>query len=160
MDLTPRFNPAPDTPPHPMAQSPHQATAKGHPKVANLELDNPFLEALGATLTEWRAGHAEFTMPIQAGHLNRQRILQGGAIATLLDAACGYSGLFTTDATPIHGFTLSLTINYLDRGIGETVVAKGFLERQGRSVYFARGEAWVDNRLMIASAQGTFKYAR
>ncbi|GJH10980.1 PaaI family thioesterase [Caballeronia novacaledonica] len=128
--------------------------------MANLELDNPFLEALGATFTEWRAGYAEFTMPIQAGHLNRQRILQGGAIATLLDAACGYAGLFTMGDAPVHGFTLSLTVNYLDRGIGDKVVAKGFLERQGRSVYFARGEAWVDDRVMIASAQGTFKYAR
>lgn len=60
----------------------------------------------------------------------------------------------------MHGFTLSLTVNYLDRGIGDKVVAKGFLERQGRSVYFACGEAWVDGRVMIASAQGTFKYAR
>jgi uncharacterized protein (TIGR00369 family) len=128
--------------------------------VANLDLDNPFLEALGATFTDWRAGYAEFTMLIHAGHLNRQRILQGGAIATLLDAACGYAGLFTTGTAPVHGFTLSLTVNYLDRGIGDKVVAKGFLERQGRSVYFARGEAWVDDRVMIASAQGTFKYAR
>nr|WP_106853241.1 PaaI family thioesterase [Caballeronia novacaledonica] len=128
--------------------------------MANLDLDNPFLEALGATFTKWDAGYAEFTMPIRAAHLNRQRILQGGAIATLLDAACGYAGLFTTDVAPVHGFTLSLTVNYLDRGIGDKVVAKGFLERQGRSVYFARGEAWVDDRVMIASAQGTFKYAR
>nr|WP_249798649.1 MULTISPECIES: PaaI family thioesterase [Caballeronia] len=141
-----------------MAQSPQRRQSGA--KVANLDLDNPFLEALGATLTEWRAGYAEFTMPIHAGHLNRQRILQGGAIATLLDAACGYAGLFPTGAAPVHGFTLSLTVNYLDRGIGDKVVAKGFLERQGRSVYFARGEAWVDDRVMIASAQGTFKYAR
>jgi uncharacterized protein (TIGR00369 family) len=128
--------------------------------VAHLDLDNPFLEALGTTLTEWRTGYAEFTMPIHAGHLNRQRILQGGAIATLLDAACGYAGLFSSGTEPVHGFTLSLTVNYLDRGIGDKVVAKGFLERAGRSVYFARGEAWVDGRVMIASAQGTFKYAR
>nr|WP_284504339.1 MULTISPECIES: PaaI family thioesterase [unclassified Caballeronia] len=141
-----------------MAQSPQRRQSGA--KVANLDLDNPFLEALGATLTEWRAGYAEFTMPIHAGHLSRQRILQGGAIATLLDAACGYAGLFPTGAAPVHGFTLSLTVNYLDRGIGDKVVAKGFLERQGRSVYFARGEAWVDDRVMIASAQGTFKYAR
>ncbi|CDY77542.1 Uncharacterized protein, possibly involved in aromatic compounds catabolism [Caballeronia glathei] len=128
--------------------------------MAKLELDNPFLEALGATLTEWRAGYAEFTMPIQPGHLNRQRVLQGGAIATLLDAACGYAGVSTTADTPVHGFTLSLTVNYLDRGLGEKVVAKGFLERQGRSIFFSRGEAWVDGTLLIASAQGTFKYAR
>jgi uncharacterized protein (TIGR00369 family) len=128
--------------------------------MAHLDLDNPFLESLGATLTDWRAGYAEFTMPVLAAHLNRQRTLQGGAIATLLDAACGYAGLHTEGDTPLHAFTLSLTVNYLDRGLGEKVVAKGFLERQGRSIYFCRGEAWIDDRLLIASAQGTFKYAR
>ncbi len=40
--------------------------------MAHLDLDNPFLEALGATHAAWRAGYAEFTMPIHAGHLNRQ----------------------------------------------------------------------------------------
>ncbi|MDR0241306.1 MAG: PaaI family thioesterase [Burkholderia sp.] len=124
------------------------------------ELDNPFLEALGATLTEWRDGFAEIAMPISATHLNRQRVLQGGAVATLLDAACGYAGLYSDSCDAVHGFTLSLTINYLDRGIGQQVTAKGILERRGKSIYFCRGEAWVDGRILIATAQGTFKYAR
>lgn len=124
-------------------------------------LDNPFLESLGATLGEWREGYAEIAMPIHSGNLNRQRVLQGGAIATLLDAACGYAGLYSAEGEPdIHGFTLSLTVNYLDQGLGAIVTAKGFLERKGRSIYFARGEAWVDGRVLIASAQGTFKYVR
>lgn len=124
------------------------------------ELDNPFLEALGATLTEWQDGFAEIAMPISATHLNRQRVLQGGAVATLLDAACGYAGLYSDSGETVHGFTLSLTINYLDRGIGQQVTAKGMLERKGKSIYFCRGEAWVDGRILIATAQGTFKYAR
>ncbi|MBN3782228.1 PaaI family thioesterase [Burkholderia sp. Ac-20345] len=124
------------------------------------ELDNPFLEALGATLTEWQDGVAEIAMPISATHLNRQRVLQGGAVATLLDAACGYAGLYSDSGETVHGFTLSLTINYLDRGIGQQVTAKGMLERKGKSIYFCRGEAWVDGRILIATAQGTFKYTR
>jgi len=123
------------------------------------ELDNPFLEALGATLTAGRDGFAEIAMPIGATHLNRQRVLQGGAVATLLDAACGYAGLYSPADEAIHGFTLSLTINYLDRGVGRQVTAKGILERKGKSIYFCRGEAWVDDRILIATAQGTFKYA-
>jgi uncharacterized protein (TIGR00369 family) len=123
-------------------------------------VDSPFLESLGARLTVWRAGYAEFSMPIHAGNLNRQGVLQGGAIATLLDAACGYSGVFVDEGKDTqHGFTLSLTVNYLDTGLGETVTAKGFLERRGRTIYFARGEAWVDDAILIASAQGTFKYS-
>jgi uncharacterized protein (TIGR00369 family) len=122
-------------------------------------LDNPFLETLGVRLVQWREGYAELVMPIDASKLNRQGVLQGGAIATLLDAAAGYAGVYAGPDEPArHGFTLSLTTNYLDKGLGQSVTAKGFLERAGRSVFFSRAEAWVDDRVLIASAQGTFKY--
>lgn len=124
-----------------------------------LTLDNPFLEGLGVQLAVWREGYAEFRLPIRPQLLNRQRILQGGAIATLMDAAAGYAGLYSEGA-PRHGFTLSLNVQYLDKGIGESVVSKGYLERRGKSVYFARAEAWVDGTILIASAAGVFKYAR
>ncbi|MGA7779461.1 MAG: PaaI family thioesterase [Paraburkholderia sp.] len=124
-------------------------------------IDNPFLESLGVRLTQWREGYAELSMLIDGSKLNRQGVLQGGAIATLLDAAAGYAGLYTPPGqAALHAFTLSLTTNYLDKGLGERVTAKGFLERQGRSIFFSRGEAWVDDRILIASAQGTFKYSK
>jgi uncharacterized protein (TIGR00369 family) len=122
--------------------------------------DSPFLESLGVRLTQWWEGYAEFSMRIDTSKLNRQGVLQGGAIATLLDAAAGFAGVCAKPGQAArHGFTLSLTINYLDKGLGEYATAKGFLERRGRSVFFSRGEAWVDDRILIATAQGTFKYS-
>ena len=98
-------------------------------------------------------------MPIDATKLNRQRVLQGGAIATLLDAAAGYTGIFSMPGeAERHAFTLSLTTNFLDKGQGHHVEAIGTLERKGRSIFFARAEAWVDDTLLVATAQGTFKY--
>jgi uncharacterized protein (TIGR00369 family) len=123
-------------------------------------LENPFLASIGLSRTAWRDGYAEFRLRLQPGLLNRQRVLQGGVVATLLDAACGYAGLYSADPQrPIHAVTLSLTLNFLDKGVGDTLIGKGFLERKGRSVYFARGEAWIDSQTLIATAQGTFKYA-
>lgn len=131
------------------------------PDITGDLLDNPFLERLGIEQTAWRDGYAEFQLAIAPSLLNRHGALQGGVLATLLDAACGYAGLHSRDPErPLHGVTLSLTLNYLARGIGSTVVAKGFIERRGRSVYFARGEAWLDEKVLIATAQGTFKYTR
>jgi uncharacterized protein (TIGR00369 family) len=122
-------------------------------------LDNPFLESLGVHLSVWHDGYAELTMPIDATKLNRQRVLQGGAIATLLDAAAGYTGIFSMPGeAERHAFTLSLTTNFLDKGQGHHVEAIGTLERKGRSIFFARAEAWVDDTLLVATAQGTFKY--
>jgi acyl-coenzyme A thioesterase PaaI-like protein len=123
----------------------------------NSLLDNPFLELLKVRQTQWSRGYAEFEMAVTPAHLNRQRIVQGGVIATLLDAACGYSGLFSGEQ-PVHGFTLSLTLSFLDKGLGNVITAKGFLERRGKTIFFARGEAWMDSTLLVATAQGTFKY--
>jgi uncharacterized protein (TIGR00369 family) len=129
--------------------------------MSQFAVDNPFLETLGVSVADWREGYVELLMAIDGSKLNRQGVLQGGAIATLLDAACGYAGLFAEPGQPArHGFTLSLTTNYLDKGLGQFVRAKGFLERGGRSIFFARAEAWVDDRFLIASAQGTFKYSK
>lgn len=114
---------------------------------------------LGATCTEWRDGYARFDAGMRPGLLNRQGVLQGGLIATLLDAACGYAGLYAPDpAQALHGLTLSLTCNYLDRGMGERIAAKGWLERKGGAIYFSRGELWMDDRVLVATAQGVFKY--
>lgn len=126
-----------------------------------LEPDNPFLELLGARRTAWRDGFAQFEVDVQPALLNRQGVLHGGLIATLLDAACGYAGLYAPDpAQPLHGLTLSLNCSFLDRGQGARAVARGWLERRGGSIYFSRGELWVDDRVLVATAQGTFKYTR
>jgi len=124
-------------------------------------LENPFLERLGIEQIAWRDGYAEFRLAITPSLLNRHGVLQGGVLATMLDAACGYAGLFSDDPErPRHGVTLSLMLNYLAPGIGAEVIARGFIERRGHRVYFSRGEAWLDGRELIASAQGTFKYTR
>lgn len=108
--------------------------------MSDFVLDNPFLEFLDARLVAWRSGYAEFRMPIQARNLNRQGVLQGGAVATLLDAACGYAGLYAEQDQPaIHGFTLSLTVNYLDTGLGESVTAKGLSNARDAAFFLARG---------------------
>ncbi len=123
-------------------------------------MSNPFLNNLGIEHTMWSEGYTEFRLGIAPTLLNRRGVLQGGVIATLLDVACGYAGLYSADPQRlVHGVTLSLTLNFLERGVGEWVIAKGFLERSGGNIYFARGEAWTNARVLIATAQGTFKYA-
>ena len=72
---------------------------------------NPFLEMLGMRLLRWTESEAEFTLELDPHHLNRQGILQGGLTATLLDAACGYAGLFVPPGSaPMHAATLALSI--------------------------------------------------
>lgn len=125
----------------------------------SLLIDNPFLEWMGVTLSAWSPGYAELRLPVTASLGNRIGRVQGGVLCTLLDAAAGYSGLYAAPGeAPLRSVSLSLTTNFIDSAEGEVLVAKGYVERKGRSIYFARGEVWLDGALLLATAVGTFKY--
>lgn len=128
--------------------------------MTSLPIDNPFLEWLGVMVTEWSPEYVEMRLPITSNLSNGTDRVQGGVHCTLLDAVAGYSGLYTpSSALPLQSVTLSLTTNFIDSGDGDVLVAKGYLERRGRSIYFARGEVWLDGSLLVAAAVGTFKYS-
>lgn len=123
-----------------------------------MQINNPFLHSLGIELVQWVEGEAEFHMPIQPQHLNRQGMLHGGLIATLLDAACGYAGLYSAEhEEEVHGVTVMLNISYLNSAREGTVIANGKVSRSGRSLYFVQGTLRSDLGELLATAQGTFK---
>jgi uncharacterized protein (TIGR00369 family) len=125
------------------------------------DLQNPFLENLGVRLLAWREGHAEMSLPLTPTHQNRAGAVQGGVICTLLDAAAGYAGLFMPPGELcVHSLTLSLTTNFLENGKGALLTGKGYVDRRGGAIYFARSEAWLDGELLVATAIGTFRYVR
>ncbi|MBI0539537.1 PaaI family thioesterase [Roseomonas sp. KE2513] len=124
-------------------------------------MDNPLLEYLGISLTRWTAGKAEFQLDIGPRHLNRQGSLQGGMTATLLDAACGYAGLWTEESqTPGDAVTVMLTISYLAKVQQGRITATGRVTHSGRRLYFSSGELVADDGTIIATAQGSFSRSR
>lgn len=125
-----------------------------------LRLDSPFLENLGIQVVSWDKDHIELVMPVDDYKRNRQGVVQGGAIVTLLDAAAGYAGLYNNGALPDRrSATLSLTTNFVYKGDGGELRATGILQRVGRSVYFSRAEVWNTDDVMVATAVGVYKYA-
>ncbi|NEX64835.1 PaaI family thioesterase [Noviherbaspirillum galbum] len=124
-------------------------------------LDNPALESMGVRITAWSEDRVELALKITPDMLNRSGVVHGGTICSLLDAATGYSGLYSSDpATKRHAVTLSLTTNFLANGVGEMLTAVGVVERRGKSIFFSRGEAWLDGGLLVATAVATMKYLR
>jgi uncharacterized protein (TIGR00369 family) len=122
-------------------------------------VQNPFLEMLGIQLIRWEESLAEFELVLKQQHLNRQGILQGGVTATLLDAACGYSGfLVPENDIPVHAATLSLSMNFVSAARHGTLRAIGRRTGGGRNIFFADGVLHAENGALIASAHGAFKY--
>lgn len=122
------------------------------------EMDNPLLDYLGVRLEKLGPGFCSVYLDLDDRHLNRQRTLQGGVAATLLDAACGYAG-FQADISspPGRSVTVGLTVNYLSTVSAGRIRATGNLIRSGRSIYFCTGELVSDTGVLVAIAQGSFK---
>lgn len=124
-------------------------------------LDNPALESLGVRITAWSEGRVALELPLLPIMLNRSGVVHGGTICALLDAATGYAGLYApAHGAPRHAVTLSLTTNFLANGVGRILTATGEVERSGKSIFFSRGEAWLDGSLLVATAVATMKYLR
>jgi uncharacterized protein (TIGR00369 family) len=120
--------------------------------------DNPLLEYMGIRLVDVGAGRATFEIDVQARHLNRQGSLQGGVVATLLDAACGYAGLAGSKGGELgNAVTVTLAISYLAKVREGRLRATGRVTKMGRSVYFSHGDLVTASGDPIATAQGAFK---
>ncbi|HEU0229604.1 MAG TPA: PaaI family thioesterase [Burkholderiaceae bacterium] len=127
--------------------------------MTTLPIDNPFLEWLGVELTAWSEGYAEMRLAMTPNLSNRSARAHGGVLCTLLDSVAGYAGLYAPPGAPrLSGLTLSLTTNFLHSVDGNFLIAKGYVERRGRSIYFSRAEVWQDDTQLLATAMGSFKY--
>jgi uncharacterized protein (TIGR00369 family) len=130
------------------------------PQKDPLALDNPLLEWLGVQLVAWQPDSCTFALDIEARHLNRQRSLHGGLIATMLDAACGYSGAYSEPGEPKrHAVTVMLNTSYIGKVNQGRIQVTGRMTGSGRKIYFASAELRRDSGELIATAQGSFKRA-
>jgi uncharacterized protein (TIGR00369 family) len=124
-------------------------------------MENPFIDRMGIILKRWEEGFAEFEMPIQPWHMNRQGALQGGVVSTLIDVACGYSGLFSPQGEPdVHGVTITLNVNFVSSVSSGMLIAKGKKIGGGRKIFFAEAQVFSEEGVLIASGQASFKYRK
>src|SRR3546814_3584818 len=114
---------------------------------------------IGYRMVAWREDYAEIELELGPQHLNGHGIPHGGVIATLLDTACGYAGVYCPVPGNVrHAVTLSLTTQFVGqaRGFGR-LLAIGRRTGGGRSIYFATGEIRDADGKLNAQASATFR---
>ena len=141
--------------------TPQDPSAEARPSPLEAERRNPslFQQELGYRLADWLPDRAVVEYDAAAEHMNRTGRLHGGVIATLLDTAAGYAGVFTGD--PVHrkgAVTLSLTVNFLSGVIGGRITVEGRRTGGGKKIFFAEAAARAPDGTLIATAVGTFRY--
>lgn len=123
------------------------------------EILGPMSRAMGLRMTAWSESFARVEMPVAEIVINRQGLIHGGALATLLDTVSGYSGTFCPYPGRVRrALTLTLTVQYVAATNKGVVTAEARRTGGGRSVYFTEAEARDESGRLLASATGVFKY--
>ncbi|MGF1477060.1 MAG: PaaI family thioesterase [Geminicoccaceae bacterium] len=118
-----------------------------------------FVRFLGIRITEWSADHVVLAMAVRPEMLNRSDVLHGGIVASLIDTACGYAGLWVPPgAPPLRALTLSLTTQFTGQAGDGEVRALGHKKGGGKTTYFAEAEILDENEKLIGFGSATLRY--
>ena len=116
---------------------------------------------LGFTLVDWKIGFAQIEVELDERHKNRQGGIHGGVIATLVDAATGFCGVFESDPDKRPGnVTVSLTTNFVGPAKTSTLKCTAKTIRSGRRIYFASAEVHDTEKNLVATAEAVYAYVR
>ena len=98
------------------------------------------MATLGAELLSVEPGRVELAIPHDERFTQQHGFLHAGAVAAVLDSACGYAA-FSVMPPEAAVLTVSYSINLLAPAAGERFVMTGTVVRAGRTLVVCRGEA-------------------
>ena len=101
------------------------------------------MATLGAGLVSIERGRVELTLPKDARFTQQHGFVHAGAVAAVLDSACGYAA-FSVMPPEAAVLTASYTINLLAPAAGERFRMTGTVVRAGRTLVVCRGDAFAD----------------
>ena len=98
------------------------------------------MSTLGAELVSVEPGRVELAIRHDARFTQQHGFLHAGAVAAVLDSACGYAA-FSVMPPEAAVLTAAYSINLLAPAAGERFVMTGTVVRAGRTLVVCRGEA-------------------
>ena len=116
------------------------------------------MQTLGVEITRLAPGEIELAMPYGAAFTQQHGFIHAGAMATVLDSACGYAAfsLMPADAAVL---TVEFKTNLLAPAKGERFLFRAHVVKPGRTLTVCDGQAFAlenagDERL-VATMNGT-----
>ncbi len=114
--------------------------------------DTPYYKLLGIQVINIGPGLAEMSVTVDLKHTNPLGVTHGGLMMSLADAAMGNA----IRSLGIKAVTVDCTTSMVaGASVGETIKARGTLEKVGKNLIFASAQVTTDEKL-LASARGTF----
>ena len=97
------------------------------------------MQLLGATLSRVGRGQVEITLLFREELTQQHGFLHAGAIATILDSACGYAAL-SVMPEGAGVLTIEFKTNLLAPAKGSRFIARGRVVRAGRTIIVCSGD--------------------
>ncbi len=129
------------------------------PKDAFTTSDTALAKLIGRKILAFDTdkGQVEVGFTITDDFINMQGVLHGGAYATMLDTACGVAIRSRLDMDKFAGHaTLELKTSYIKAGAPGDYLAKGQVQRIGKSIAFADATLYNSDNELVGSASATF----
>ena len=108
----------------------------------NIMSNNPYWDHIGLKEVELNNGHSVLELPVIHEITQSRKTVHGGVIASLVDAAVG-AALRSQVEKGMGGVTVEMKVNYLRPAVGDKLIAKGRVVKQGKSLVV--GEAVIEN---------------
>jgi uncharacterized protein (TIGR00369 family) len=124
------------------------------------ESPSPFNALMGYQLIEWSPDLARLALDLRPEHMNRTEVVHGGVLMAMLDAACGFCGIYPVDGAKRYSITLALNTQFIGSAKSGRLLATARRRGGGNTIFFAAGEIHDDAGTLIATAEGTFRYRR
>jgi uncharacterized protein (TIGR00369 family) len=101
------------------------------------------MTTLGVRMAAVERGRVELVVEHDERFTQQHGFLHGGAVAAVLDSACGYAA-FSVMPPDAAVLTASYTVNFLAPAAGPRFVMTGEVIKAGRTLVVCRGQAVAD----------------
>lgn len=114
-----------------------------------------FMQLMGFNVTKIEVGRIEGELVLEQKHLQHKGFAHGGVIATLADIVAGFAAVSLVPKGH-HVVTAEIKVSYFHPGLGDKLLAKGYVLKQGRKINFCEAEVYAvkgdTQPLLIAKA--------
>ncbi|TPE45998.1 PaaI family thioesterase [Pontibacter mangrovi] len=101
-----------------------------------------FMKLIGFTVTKIEEGRIEGEIKLEQKHRQHKGFAHGGVIATLADIVAGFAAVSLVPKDH-HVVTAEIKVSYFHPGVGDKLIAKGYVLKQGRRISFCEAEVYA-----------------
>lgn len=115
------------------------------------------MKRLEISLTKIEAGYTEAEITFQKMHQQQDGFVHGGLTGTIADIVSGFAA-YSLVAVGERVVTADIRSSYFRPGVGDTIFARGWVEKPGKNFYFCEAEVYMitgEKQVKIAKSSST-----